>query len=275
MSPRDRTSISPSASSDNLSSDSTGTTEQSKAPLVPQESAKCNGGTEKEEKMAQERIEKSRDDHDLFNLVALLLIVISMFLNWDVPGYLLGGSLQDTWHGSSAHRLFALVATYFVIDYVWVTVKPDCVKSPGTIKKHHVVAMLYNAGAWYYPEFNCFYGLVLSVEVNTWFLILRRFLYKRKEFTPAIIRDLVEVAFYTSWISIRVIAYNLVLYEFIMLANERIILYGSYFQGPFVFVITHFFLCVLNLKWTFDLFTPIIHRLLNTKNHSSNISHTL
>lgn len=106
-------------------------------------------------------------------------------------------------------------------------------------------------------------GSILSVEVNTWFLIARRVVYKAsgKPVSP-IISEAVSAMFYITWIWIRCIVYPGVLLTFLQLAKEKIEETGTYFHLPMIFIPFHFGLCVLNLKWTYDLFTPIIKRWL-------------
>jgi hypothetical protein len=97
-------------------------------------------------------------------------------------------------------------------------------------------------------------GACLTVEINTWFLILRRVLFKRK--ANVHLQKVVEVGFYISWIAVRVILYPLIMYWFCVMAVERISETGYYFHYPMLFMPVHAFLCVLNLKWTYDLFLP-------------------
>jgi hypothetical protein len=48
------------------------------------------------------------------------------------------------------------------------------------------------------------------------------------------------------------------------MARERIQETGVFFHPEMIFIIVHAALCALNLKWTYDLFTPIIKRLLGS-----------
>jgi hypothetical protein len=102
-------------------------------------------------------------------------------------------------------------------------------------------------------------GACLSVEVNTWFLIARRVVYKRN-YTKGIISSLVTHCFYISWIVIRCIIYPSVLFMFLHMADVGIRESQSIWHWELLFVPIHFFLCILNLKWTYDLFSPIITR---------------
>jgi TLC domain len=124
--------------------------------------------------------------------------------------------------------------------------------------QHHFVAIAYLSGPVLWPEYRWFMGACLTVEINTWFLILRRVLFKRK--APALLQKVVEIGFYVSWIAIRVILYPLIMYMFCGMALERIQETGYLFHWPMIFIPVHFFLCVLNLVWTYDLFLPFFKK---------------
>lgn len=122
--------------------------------------------------------------------------------------------------------------------------------------------MIYLIAPVYWPEYRWFMGSILSVEVNTWFLIMRRVVFKTSSPVPPSFAQLVSVMFYVTWILIRCIIYPGVLVTFLHLATERIQQTGTYFHWPMIFIIAHAALCVLNLKWTYDLFEPIVKRWL-------------
>jgi TLC domain len=126
----------------------------------------------------------------------------------------------------------------------------------GYYLQHHFVAIAYLSGPVLWPEYRWFMGACLSVEINTWFLILRRVLFKRK--AAAHWQSLVAGGFYFSWILLRVILFPLIMYLFCFMARDRIVETGVWFHWPMIFMPVHFFLCVLNLKWTYDLFLPPI-----------------
>ena len=109
-------------------------------------------------------------------------------------------------------------------------------------------------------------GACLSVEINTWFLILRRVLYKRKDRIHPICTELVSFSFYVTWIAIRIFLYPMIMYIFIQMAYDKIIETGVLWHWPMIFMPVHFFLCILNLKWSYDLFQPIITQYIS-KSH--------
>jgi len=207
----------------------------------------------------------SRDWHDYFNLIALIPIIVTAALNYNYQAIFNLESFDIVYLGHYFWANWAVTTLYFLADLVWVARVPICVKSPGVIIKHHIVAMIYLIGPVCYPEYRWFMGAILSVEVNTWFLICRRVMYKSsgKPVSP-VLSETVSMMFYLTWILIRCIIYPAVLVEFLRLAVEKIAETGTLWHLPMIFIPAHFALCVLNLKWTYDLFAPIIKRWMGT-----------
>lgn len=98
-------------------------------------------------------------------------------------------------------------------------------------------------------------GACLSVEINTWFLILRRVVYKRK---IRVLTDVVSACFYLSWIAIRCFVYPAIMVTFVNLWLQAMRDTNQIWHWPMLFMPVHFCLCLLNLKWSYDLFLPII-----------------
>jgi hypothetical protein len=69
---------------------------------------------------------------------------------------------------------------------------------------------------------------------------------------------------YITWIGIRCYLYPSYLFMFLRMADERIRETGIFFHKEMIFITVHTVLCALNIKWTYDLFTPIIKRWLGT-----------
>mmetsp|Transcript_23604 Transcript_23604/g.65500 ORF Transcript_23604/g.65500 Transcript_23604/m.65500 type:complete len:281 (+) Transcript_23604:220-1062(+) len=204
----------------------------------------------------------ARDNHDIFNIVALPVVVIACALNHEYPSF----------HYTGDHFSTMWVATvlYFFLDLSWVSLVPNCVKSPGVIVKHHIVAMIYLTAPIYYPEYRWLMGAILSVEINTWFLICRRLVY-RSNYCPSgyakvspVITTTVSAFFYFTWIAIRCYLYPHVLLLFLSMWKDKIEKTGQYFFWELLFIPVHAVLCVLNMKWTYDLFNPIVKRWLGT-----------
>jgi TLC domain len=139
-----------------------------------------------------------------------------------------------------------------------------------TSGQHHIVAIAYLSAPVAFPEFRWFMGACLSVEINTWFLILRRVIYKRRH--PQIFQDAVAVSFYISWVVIRCYIYPAILFVFLRLAAERVADTQRLWHWPMVFIPVHFFLCVLNLKWSYDLFEPLVRKWISNDSEGTVIA---
>lgn len=129
------------------------------------------------------------------------------------------------------------------------------------VAQHHIVAILYLSAPLALPQFRWFMGACLSVEINTWFLILRR--YKRKDRNP-MLQEIVSILFYVSWVAIRCVVYPAIMVVFLGMAHEQVVKTNTFWHWQFIFLPVHFFLCLLNLKWTYDLFLPIVKRCMST-----------
>jgi len=138
--------------------------------------------------------------------------------------------------------------------------------------QHHFVAIAYLSAPIFWPEYRWFMGACLSVEINTWFLIARRVVYKRRDQMPAFVQDVVSQLFYLSWIVIRMYVYPLIMYIFCRMAYEEIVKTGVFWHWPMMFMPVHFFLCVLNLKWSYDLFKPIILRWFGSRKEETGVA---
>jgi hypothetical protein len=77
-----------------------------------------------------------RDHHDIFNLIALPIMLGSLLPNWDMGVFFLkGGTLEESWSNDFLYECMFVINLYFVLDLAWVALVPTCVKSPGTIIK--------------------------------------------------------------------------------------------------------------------------------------------
>ena len=122
--------------------------------------------------------------------------------------------------------------------------------------QHHMLAILYLMAPLIWPEYRWFMDACLTVEINTWFLIARRWCYKNRVSRP--IQQIVVACFYLSWIAIRCIIYPTILAIFLSMVDEGWKRTGTLMHWQMLFLPIHFVLCGLNLKWTYDLFKPIV-----------------
>ena len=82
--------------------------------------------------------------------------------------------------------------------------------------------------------------------------------FKRQDAIAGWLVSLVNQCFYVTWIAVRIFIYPAILMEFLRLAVERVTETGVYFHWEMIMIAVHGFLCVLNLKWSYDLFAPIV-----------------
>jgi hypothetical protein len=194
--------------------------------------------------------DEARDLHDLGNLLALpvLLLIDANYLIYDtVEGYWL---------------FFFTVLVYFVGDLTWVILVPKCVKSTLTIKTHHTVSIFYLILPFSYPEYGMFLGYCMLVELNTWFLIARRY-WRRSS-------KIFSVGFYLTWVTVRVGLFTgLMISSFESylekvfsqldadnsgtLSRKEILRLRNWVHLMMLAPMFQTVFCALNWKWTYDL----------------------
>jgi hypothetical protein len=207
----------------------------------------------------------NRDAHDFFNLIVLVPVVILNMLNWNWDVLLdfssKGRSLKliDAWTEEWFDLFWWVTLSYFVVDMVWVAWIPSCVRSPGTIIKHHIATLIYIMVPYKYSAARPFMGACMSVEINTWFLIARR-IFNKQGFSPWVVQlpgtvspsysiriKFISIFFYVTWISIRCVLYPFLLWYFAIMSMKSV-------RSVYTAVLPiHFIFCVLNLRWTYDL----------------------
>ena len=210
-----------------------------------------------------------RDIHDFFNLIVLVPVVMLNILNWNWD-ILLDFSnkdehISDAWTGEWFSLFWWVTLSYFIIDMVWVAWIPSCVKSPGTIIKHHIATLLYLMIPFLQPHLRWFMGACMSVEVNTWFLIARR-MFNKQGFSPWVIQlpgtvspvfsiriKFISIFFYTTWVSIRCILYPFLLWHFGASYVQEFKANNPIWNWFIVVLPIHSMFCMLNIRWTYDL----------------------
>jgi len=205
----------------------------------------------------------ARDSHDFFNLIVLIPIVVLNVMNWNwelLMNLQKKQYIADAWTGEWFDLFFWTTVSYFVADFFWVLLVPNCVKSPGVIIQHHIITMLYLLIPYYRPSSRWVMGACMSVEINTWFLIARR-VFNKQGFPPWII-DLsfvsirlkfISICFYVTWFSIRVFLYPCMLMYLTKVYLKESKRYGTYINIDLIPPVFQSIFCLLNLKWTFDL----------------------
>ena len=110
----------------------------SSSPIHPQTktSAASNGDSKVSSPSDSQVDMRERDRHDMFNLIALPILLLTAMANWDMGLWIREGkTLQESWHDTYIWELIGAIMLYFIADLLWVSVIPSCVKSPGVIVK--------------------------------------------------------------------------------------------------------------------------------------------
>lgn len=139
------------------------------------------------------------------------------------------------------------------------------------VQQHHTAAMFYLMGPIIWPEYQSFVGSILSVEINTFFLIARRVVFKTSSPISPLLQQFVSTMFYGTWIWIRCYVYPDILVTFLSMAVDRVRETNIYFHWEMIFIVAHAVLCVLNVKWTYDLFNPIVKRWMGNESKAVTI----
>ncbi|KAL7542520.1 hypothetical protein ACHAXR_011850 [Thalassiosira sp. AJA248-18] len=207
----------------------------------------------------------ARDVHDFFNLISLVPVVVLNVINWNWDILLDAHSkktMQQAWTGEWFPLFYAITIGYFVADLIWVLLVPNCVKSPGVIIQHHVATIIYLIIPYRNPEDGWLMGACLCVEVNTWLLIARR-VFNKQGFGPWVINfsffslriKLISIFFYVTWVAIRCAFYPLILRVLWTIWFTQWKQTGNIFNTRYALALfLHFIFCLLNFKWTYDLF---------------------
>mmetsp|Transcript_13024 Transcript_13024/g.37112 ORF Transcript_13024/g.37112 Transcript_13024/m.37112 type:complete len:285 (-) Transcript_13024:50-904(-) len=149
--------------------------------------------------------------HDNFNLLVLPGVVLLDFR------FILSGKLELDENPHFWNFLWFTV-TYVAIDMVWVAMIPQCVKSQATILIHHAVTLLYMGIPGFNPATRYAMAVCLLVEVNTWFLILRRSPIAQS----SLLRPSVSICFYVTWYVIRIGVYPYMIYDVYQLFTNHV-----------------------------------------------------
>ena len=202
--------------------------------------------------------------HDVFNILGLPLVILFnvLYLSSTPDLYAAFFVIEDdvtameqmsnTPSPKYYWAQFFSFIIYLGIDTIWLFFYPRSVQSPSQILLHHAFCLL---GFTFYlceddrRQLAFFCSIALSVEFNTWFLILRRNVKSNV---------IINLFFFVSWIALRVVLYPLLLFQtalktiylFSIPSKATASFYG--FHWLFIFLLT-FFLNGLNLEWTVKL----------------------
>jgi hypothetical protein len=178
--------------------------------------------------------------HDEFNLFALPLICII-------------NCLYLQYQGIFSILNFIIFLLYIIIDIIWLVLKPESVQSPSTIIYHHIICIFGWFIPIFEPDFSMWISMALLVEINTFFLIAKRFFNHNAILT---------VLFWFSWVLFRVIMYPLLVYFF----YKELLSYYDTHKSKFIIGLIGFILLLiltsLNAKWSVDLVNKFLFRYI-------------
>ena len=106
--------------------------------------------------------------------------------------------------------LATLLLAYMALDALWMVLQPSVVKAPAVLLWHHAVAAGLILHALVHPPHRRYVPWMSVVELNTFFLVLRRHLRRRW----------VEACFVLSWVVIRVCWFPYLPLHFMCLVPE-------------------------------------------------------
>ena len=133
--------------------------------------------------------------HDYFNLAILPLLV--------------GGTFAALRHKPYNFPLALFMFVYIAIDGLWIAVQPHIVGSPNTLLGHHVATLLVVLHALTCQAHVQFVSWMTIVEVNTFFLVLKRHVH----------HPIIPLLFKASWAAIRVVWFPVVAVYFTFFLN--------------------------------------------------------
>eukprot|EP01036_Dinobryon_divergens_P029853 gene29853-39017_t len=191
--------------------------------------------------------------HDFFNIVVLLFIcsLNIYFLSLTTDISLLG---TDELASEPYHRFLFKLSLYLFIAYVvfdtfWVVLIPSCVLSnPTSILFHHLVTLVMTLVPFVHQQFGWHFGACILVEVNTFFLTLRRNL-SRGTAAYAIS----DILFYVSWVVLRLVLFPwLTLFyirEYIRFSTHA----QTYFNLVLITPCLQTIVTMMSFMWTVDM----------------------
>ena len=203
--------------------------------------------------------------HDYFNIVYLPIIIFLNITNWEILSNL-NNTYSIVWNGSYFNYFWITTMIYFIIDFIWIYLIPNCVKNSNALLIHHIVTII-NLLFQYFLIDNVEWitSTCLIVEINTWFLILRRLDFQiNNNLVRIIMKYYINFMFFFSWILIRLFLYPYLVY-YIFISYEyyyQLLSFQYHNYSPSFFLVLnpvlfplvgHLLLCTMNFKWSYEL----------------------
>jgi hypothetical protein len=191
--------------------------------------------------------------HDMFNIVSIFFIILLDFryLVHATDLDKIGTSDLGNEYSYMGHTLLSVFSIYMLIDTIWIAFQPKCVlSSPMALIAHHIASFAFLSIPFFEEQFQWHGALNLFVEINTFFLILRR------HAPPASsLYHVLDLCFYFSWISLRLVVFPIVVvffcYEYVRFTRDHSD--NNWYNIMLLAPILQLILTLLGFKWTYDL----------------------
>jgi TLC domain len=218
-------------------------------------------------------------DHDYFNIVCLIIIVIldAIYLIHTTDLHKLGTDELGIGYDALFQAVYLSFASYLVADLVWVYLIPDCVLAdPKSILIHHLVTLVFISYPLYSKKYSWHMAITVSVECNTLALITRRNCQQ-----GSIMFHISNISFYITWGVFRLVLFPILTYFFSLEYLREVAYTGTYYNAVILAPMLQGGLTSLSLKWTYDIIakmlqpgrppsrpsSPIIKRKTDVKKH--------
>lgn len=197
--------------------------------------------------------------HDIFNLFSLSFIIYLVYINWNIQfNDNFYNLVTLNYNGQYFFYLWKSSFLYFIVDSLWLILKPQSVKSPKTIIFHHIIILL-TFMVPYYRFYQCgkLMSISLTVEINTLLLTFKRVLFNNCNYSNLLMNILhffIVLSFYLSWFIIRLIMFPIITNEVYKLYMQEYLESNNLINIYTFPLVSQSLLCCLNYKWTFDLY---------------------
>ena len=191
--------------------------------------------------------------HDMFNIFAILGIIVLDFqyLYYATEWSKIGTSSLGSDYNQMGFNLLSTFSIYMLIDTIWIALQPKCVLSnPTALIVHHIASFVFLSVPFFEKQFQWHGALNLFVEVNTFFLILRR-----QASPKSLIYNIFDYCFLSTWIFLRLVIFP-VLVVFFSYEYRRFTQYdseGVWWNIMLLAPILQSILTLLGFKWTYDM----------------------
>ena len=189
--------------------------------------------------------------HDLFNIFAVGSIVFFnvVYLALATDLSLIGTDQLGAEYFSLFTTYYYLFLVYIIVDTIWISSIPGCTTThPLPIIIHHVLTFIFALTPYVDKQFAWHMAITLLVEVNTFFLTL-----KRNVPSTSIIFTILNVLFYLTWISLRLVCFPILVVFFYQEWRRYSKAIGTDFNFILLAPIFQFLITALSFKWTYDM----------------------